>query len=271
MEEQRNLLVSDESIALHSLTSIWTAIIELLDTFCRLAQPVFNSNPDEPNEYDFLDQLEFSTARTNFTKAFLMDLIITSWIKFNRLVKYEDLVKGLPFLCQCQMQTFIRTVLQLASNSNSQSVDSDRNQEAPFGADNLLCDMLQCVLDFTCKPSMMTINLNRFGIIPIEPCYALANESDLAYFVVWHLYSLARVAHDATIKRLVVRCKTMFDETSKVAKKPFETSGGPLSPHQKERLQLLEHMVESWEAFIFQNSTTPTSKQSVDNQNQNQL
>lgn len=254
MEEQRNLLVSDESIALHSLTSIWTAIIELLDTFCRYAQPVFNPNPDQPDEYDFLDQLEFSTARDNFCNALLMDLTITSWIKFNRLVKYDDLIKGQPLLCQCQMQTFLSL---LASNTKT---DDCQNGYGSL-AENPLCDMLHCILDYTCKPSLMTMALNRFAIIPLEPCYALACKSDLAYFVVWHLYSMARVARDATIKRMIVLCRDVFDSSSKIAKEPFETTGNnsALSPHQKERFQLLEYMIKSWEAFIFQNE--PAAKE----------
>jgi hypothetical protein len=251
MEEQRNLLVSDESIVLHTLTSIWTAIIALLESFCSSAQPVFNPNPDEPNEYDFLEQLEFSTARDSFCKALIMDLIITSWIKFNRLVRYDDLVKSHPFLCQCQMQTFLNVISSLTKDTES--------KDCYASDDNLLVDMLQCILDYKCKPSMMTISLNRFAILPLEPCYAQSSQPELAYFVVWYLYSMARIARSIAVKRLVIKCQAIFDDSCKTAKVPFETNNGPLSPHQKERLQLLEYMIKSWEAFIFQNS--PTSAQ----------
>ena len=258
MGDFRSMLVSDESIALHSLVSIWTAIIELLDTICRSAQPVFNPNPDEPDEYDFLDQLEFSTARNNFSRALLMDLTITSWIKFNMLVKYDDLVTAQPLLCQCQMQVFLRLISFLAINLKP--VEGQPETESPVL--NPLRDMLMCILDYTSKPSLMSISVHRFAIIPLEPCYASARKQDLAYFVVWHLYSMARAVRNPAVKQMVAACRNIFDDSAKVARESFETSNGALSPHQKERLQLLEYMTKSWEAFIFSNEPT-TSEQAT--------
>lgn len=243
LEEQRNLLISDESITLHSILSIWTALIEIMNMFWTQAKPVFQTSPDESQEYDFIDQLEFSTARVHFAKALLMDLVITSWIKYERLVKYDDLVKGLPFLCQCHTQTFFCTLSMV--NEATRDDKSSRNNNLQ----GFLSDMLHCILDPECRPSMTTININRFGILPLNLCYASHSQTTLAYFVVWHLYSLARYATDDN-KEQVEQCRPMLERCFKKAQESFlnvqDTTMKPLSPHQEERFKLLFHMISVW-------------------------
>ncbi|CAA3006402.1 Hypothetical predicted protein [Olea europaea subsp. europaea] len=241
LEEQRQLLISDHSITLHSMVSIWTAAIEILKFFCRLAPQVFNSNPEEPDEYDFLDQLEFSSARVRFARALLMDFTITSWIKFNHLVKYEDLIKGLPFLCQCQMKTFFNTLL-LATNAKADETPEDK-------LETFMYDTYHSILDHQCRPSMMTMSARRFGIIPLEPCHAKANQSDLAYFLIWHIYSVSRYAKEDTMKHLIEPAHKILYKSFSIVRGSFIPSSSQvqrLSPHQEERFKLLFYMLSHW-------------------------
>lgn len=236
-EEQRKLLISDESITIHSMTSIWTAILEILNDFCHIAPTVFNPSSNDENhdcdeeEYDFLDRLDFSTARLEIAQTLLMDIIITSWIKFNRLVKYEDLVKSIPFLCPCHMKIFFRT-LDGMTDANVQ----------------ILNELISSVLDYECRPSMMTISARKPGIIPYEPCYANSNPSCLAYFLIWHLYALSTRIKEPVKQSMLLKCNALLQKSLEIVQESFLASltSRRMSPHQQERYKLLFHMVNVW-------------------------
>lgn len=236
-EEHRKLLISEESIAIHSLTSIWTAVIKIISDLCQSAHLVFNSD-QQPQEYDFIGQLEFFTAHLQYTKILLMDMIITSWIKFNRLVKFDDLVNGLPFLCPCHCKVYFRT-LQAASQNVKDT--------------NLLNDMLPLILDHQSKPSMMTHSARRTGIVPQEPCFVGTSSIELAYFIVWHLYSLSRFVSNEQ-RPLVSSCRDILESSFEIAMSLFlptsnhqvTSDGFRLSPNQEERFKLMFLMLNSW-------------------------
>lgn len=234
-EEQRKLLISDESIAIHSLTLIWTAVIKIIDEFRQQSNPVFNTEED-PQEYDFIDQLEFSTSHLQHCKILLMDLTITSWIKFNRLVKFDDLVENLPFLCRCHCRLYFKTLKQA----------SVHNQKAT----NIIAELLPLILDHQSRPSMLTLSVRRAGIVPLEPCYVGSDSIELAYFIVWHLYSLSRLVNNEQ-RPLVGECKPILESSLDTAMKMFlprvtQQQDFRLSPHQGERLKLVLLMLNSW-------------------------
>ena len=237
-EEQRKLLISDESITIHSMTYIWTAILEILNDFCHIAPAVFNASSNNENkdcdeeEYDFLDQLEFSTARLHLAKTLLMDIIITCWIKFNRLVKYDDLVKSIPFLCNCHMKIFFKTL--------------DGMTEANV---HILNELINFVLDYQSQPSMMTISARRPGVIPFNPCYADSNQSCLAYFIIWNLYALSTRVKEPIKQSMLLKCNDIFQRSFEIVQESFLTSlinSKRMSPHQEERYKLLFHMLNVW-------------------------
>lgn len=241
-EEQRKLLISDESITIHSLSTIWSAVLDILNDFCHCAQPLFNpyssgENDDCEQQYDFLDQLEFSTARLSVAKTLLMDLVISSWIKFNRLVKYDDLVRSIPFICPCQVKLFLKI---LEGTKDAYKQEDTRSQ--------LLSDLLSVMLDYQSKPSMMTMSSRRPGIIPPEPCYAAANQSDLAYFLIWHLYALCTRIKSPSEQVLLANCANILEEAFRIVQAAFldSLSARRMSPHQEERFKLLFHMLHIW-------------------------
>ena len=238
-EEHRKLLVSEESIAIHSLTSIWTAIISIVGNFCDAAEKLFNNEQNE-NEYDFIDELEFATTHLQYSKIYLMDMIITSWIKFNRLIKYEDLANGSPFLCQCHFKTYARTLLVCSENGKNLSV---------------LSEMLPLILDHKSKPSMMTHSARRTGVVPLDPCYVNSNQEDLAYFIVWHLYSVSlKLPPKSNLRPILFKCNPIMESCFKLAMRLFMPSPSQplssecfrLSPHQSERFKLILSMLNGW-------------------------
>lgn len=254
MEEQRKLLVSDESIAIHALTSIWTAMLEVLEGFCRQAKFVFitndgtsdelgNDENDDSQDYNYLDDLEFSTSRNMVARIILMDLIISSWIKFNRLVKYDDLVKSIPFLCPCHMKLFLR-ILEGAGESASatQSIEDKTPDEL------ILSDLLSLILDHERKPSLQTMSVRRPNVVPTDPCYASVNRSDLAYFLLWHLHALCPKVRSASGRRMLANCQKLMEKSFIMIRESFicDATIRRLSPHQEERYKLLFHMMNVW-------------------------
>jgi len=249
-EEQRKLLISEESITIHSLTLIWTAMISIMQSFCDFAPKAFAQDGDEQEEdYSFelydISQMEFTTTHQNIIKAFLMDLTITSWYKFNRLVKYEDLLKSLPFLCPCHCRTYYRLFKQ-----------------ASMKDEHLLNDLLESVLNYERRPSMMTMSMRQFSILPQDSPFENYNQQDLAYFIVWHFYSLTKNAkdpdccksfgqgasHGSLLLRAIDLAFGMFkrnQELPMVAGEPTSQQVAPviLSPHQEERFRLMFHML----------------------------
>lgn len=240
-EEHRKLLISDESITIHSLTLIWTAVIYIIDQFCQHANPIFNTE-EEPEEYDFIGQLEFFTSHHQHSKILLMDLTITSWIKFNRLVKFDDLVEALPFLCPCHCKIYLKTLKAMTKDDQKPT--------------NIIRELLSLILDHQSRPSMLTLSARRYGVVPLEPCYVGSDVNELAYFIIWHLYSLSRLVNKEQ-RSLITECKPILESCFDMAMKIFlpresqqqlrcESSDFRLSPHQQERFKLMLLMLNSW-------------------------
>lgn len=235
LEEQQNLFISDESIIIHSLTSIWTATITIMNNFREPSRAMFSEEGEsEADEYNFVDQMEFSTSGYLYARIFVMDLLITSWIQFNRLVKFDDLVKGLPFLCPCHCKAFFTTIKSFGQEDQHK----------------VLAELLPLIIDYQSKPSFMTESIRQCNIVPFEPCYSLCDQQSLAYFVVWNIYAISRIVKQAD-KVMITNCKDILDSSSSIAMKQFEAiteqPGYKLSPHQEERHKLLTHMKFSLE------------------------
>lgn len=236
-KEQMKPLVSDQSITIHSLTCIWSTTIDIMISFDRLArEKIFNEHLIESDDYNFLMQLDFSTAGVEMARLFLMDLIVTSWIKFQRLVKYDDLVKSIPFLCPCHSKQFLATI--------DKALDGRNDGE-------LLCDMLQVVIDHQCRPSLMTQSMKRMDIIPLRPYYLDSDPFGRAYFVVWHLYSLSKVASKESHNDMIKRSLYLLDDCLETINAQFSIAcqqglNHRLSPHQEERFKLVLEMFNYW-------------------------
>lgn len=231
LEEQNKPLVSEESIVIHSLTTVWLAVISMMQSFIEPAREIFKEQLDSP-EYSFLEELEFSTTGPKYLKLQLMDMIITSWIQFNRLVKYEDLLKKLPLLCPCHCKTYLNTFENVRKNEPNQ---------------NFLAQLLPLMLDYRSKPSLLTQSAHQHEIIPQEPSYKDSDQTSLAYFTLWHLYSLSRIIRD-TNKHFLEECEQVIEDSFEITVRQFIPSSQQvtvqLSPHQEERFKLIFVMLD---------------------------
>lgn len=236
LEEQRNPMVSEQSMTVHSLTSIWLSIIELMNYFVTPAKELFKAQLTEDQDYCFIKEMEFWISGPKFARIFIMDFISTSWIQFNRLVKYEDLLKNLPFLCPCHRRTYFR-ILEIATND--------------FSDTEFLLDLLSIPLDSESKPFMLAQSVREISIVPCEPFYDNVPSTQVAYFILWHLFSLSKTANDDKQRELIVTCTKLmeqcFDITIKQFLPPTETaSDHRLSPHQEERFKLIFAMLDNF-------------------------
>lgn len=231
LEEQNKPLVSEESIIIHSLTTIWLAVISMMQSFIEPAREIFKEQLDS-QEYSFLEQLEFATTGPKYLKLQLMDMIITSWIQFNRLVKYEDLLKKLPLICPCHCKTYISTLENIRKNEPNQ---------------NFLAQLLPLMLDYRSKPSFMTQSAHQHEIIPQEPSYKDSDQTSLAYFTLWHLYSLSRIIGD-TNKHFLDEFEQLIEDSFEITVRQFlppsQQATVQLSPHQEERFKLIFVMLD---------------------------
>lgn len=231
LEEQRKPLISEESATIHSLTCIWSGTLKLMAKLKELSCDAFK---DQDDDCDFADTLDVSTCPPLYAEIFLMDMTITSWIQFNRLVKYDDLINSLPFLCPCHAKVYFM-ILNLASKDKTHL--------------RILSEILPLILDYKSKPSVMTQSIRNFDIVPHEPCYSKSDRSDLAYFIVWHLYSLSRKASQ-NISPFLNDCNGILETCLKNALSqfvyPVEDPDFRLSPHKEERFKLILAMVSRW-------------------------
>lgn len=234
LEEQRKPLISEESSTIHSLTCIWSAALKMLAKLKELSSDLFK---DEEDDCSFVETLDVFTCPQLYAEVLLMDMTITSWIQFNRLVRYEDLINGLPFLCPCHAKVYSIT-LNLASKNKTNS--------------RILSDILPLMLDHESKPSVMTQSTKNLDIVPHEPCYAMSDRSDLAYFIIWHLYSLSHRASQST-NPFLPDCYGILETCLKNALRQFapttrdlSTQEFLLSPHKEERFKLLLAMINRW-------------------------
>lgn len=231
LEEQRKPLISEESATIHSLTFVWCSAIQLMARLHELSYDMFK---DKSAEYDFIESLESSTAVFHYSEIFLMDLTIVSWIQFNRLMKYEDLINSSPFLCPCHFKVYIK-ILNVASKNLTNS--------------SIISTITPLIIDYRSKPSALTRSIRSYEMIPFEPFYSKYEQSDLAYFVIWHLYSLSRKVFDE-IKPLLHECSGIMESSLKIAMSQFvpttQTDEFRLSPHQEERFKLIFVMINHW-------------------------
>lgn len=234
LEEQRKPLISEESATIHSLTCIWSATLKMMTKLKELSSDVFKEEEDDCN---FVETLDVYTSPQLYAEIFFMDMTITSWIQFNRLVKYDDLINSLPFLCPCHAKVYFIT-LNLAS----------KNKKNP----RVLSEILPLMLDHQSKPSVMTQSTKNFDIVPYEPCYAMSDRVDLAYFIIWHLYSLSHKASHS-INPFLPDCYGILETCLKIALSQFvpttrdlSTQEFRLSPHKEERFKLLIAMINRW-------------------------
>lgn len=244
LEEQRKPLISEESITIHGLTTIWSATICIMNIFQECSKEVFKDQL-ESGEYNFIKTIEFSSAASKYAKIFLMDLIITSWIQFERLVRYEDLVESLPFLCPCHAKVYF-TTLKIALGEEEKTMQEQ--------SEEMLTQLLALIINHRAEFSMLTQSTKNYDVLPLELCYSDANEENLAYFIVWHLYSLSRIVSD-TYRPLITSCHKLLESSfGKTMKQfiPLKSSIGEqqckarLSPHQEERFRLVFVMLDSW-------------------------
>ena len=245
--EHRKLLVSEESITIHTLITIWLANLELIKRTCGFATKVFeNQSGTSEDNFDLINQLEFSTFDAQLNKVLVMDFIVTSWIRFNRLAKYEELAEGLPLLCPCNFRSFQRILKEAIAKAAS-------NQ-------TMLADLLPLILDYESKPSMMTISSRRIGVVPQVPCYTDSHLKERCFFIVWFLCSCSRILKDHTVKPMLANCndilvssldnalKMFLQQTSPTEQqqRPTTPSSSKLSPYQEETLRLLLVLVDTW-------------------------
>lgn len=230
-EEQNKPLISEESIVIHSLTTVWLAVISIMQSLIEPAREIFKEQLDT-QEFSFIEQLDFSTAGPKHTRLLLMDLVITSWIQFNRLVKYDDLLKKLPFLCPCHCRTYLATL---------EATHKDSTDE------NFLATILPLIVDFKSKPSLITQNIRHHEIVPQQPFYGESDQSCLAYFVIWHIYSVSRIICD-TSRHLIQDCGQLIEDFFDITIRQFaplsQQETAHLSPHQEERFKLLFVMLD---------------------------
>lgn len=236
IEEQRKLMISEESITIHSLTSIWSATIELLNSLHKPAQVIFKDQDSNQIDDSLINSLEFATLGLLYSRVQMMDMIITSWIQFNRLMRFDDLVQKTPFLCRCHTRVFTN-IWQIASKSGA--------------CQNLLPDLLSVVDDYQSNPSLTTRSLRRYDVVPHEPRYKSADRASLNYFIIWFLYSLNKVIGESEpMKCLLNQCKETLESSLEVTLEQFvpksQSSNGKLSPHQEERFKLIFLMINHW-------------------------
>lgn len=248
-EEQLKPLISEQSITIHSMNSIWTATISIMQSFSDAIKELFKEQLEQ-DEYSYIEDLDFASAGRKYAKIFLMDMIFLSWVKFNRLVKLDDLITSSPFLCPCNKRVFINT-LQISSKEDC----SDKSFS--------LSEMLPYVMDYSVKSQMLAFGSRNHEIAPLEPHYAEADKQSRAYFVSWYLFALLHALKNSNHSDLLKNCTPMMDSCLKIVlkqavdsvKSTSQASAAPsspqnstiiLSPHQEERFKFLFVIIDAW-------------------------
>lgn len=225
LEERRKPLISPESTTIHALALIWSNTIIIMDRIREQSKLLFSE------EYDFINELDPNKASLHYSKIFLMDMTLVSYILFDRLAKYEELKKGTPFLCPCQNKTYFMVLKRMADMSGK-------------GTD-LLVDNLSILL----KESWpQTDCLRNQDIVPIEPCIKNSTSENLANFIFWHLYGLSHFSTE-TNRYLLSGCSSLRYASLNIALKQFISGAEKdflLSPLQEERFKLIFHIVNWW-------------------------
>lgn len=247
LEEQRKPLISDESIAIHTLSFIWIHAINILGDFHDMTLLTFK---EELVEDVTIRKLDFFSALFQYTKIYHMDLTLTSWMQFNRLVKYDDLKGANPFLCACQETSYFTTMIV-----------PDIDKDAPKDS---ISNMLTLILSY--NEDVAYDSLRHYDILPYEPCFKTASTAQLSYFAVWHLYCLSNRWPENGSKKgskrvpsrdMLSGCSDVIDNVLNTVLQQFiPTSSNSqqvspqehilLSPHQQERFKLLFVMLNDW-------------------------
>lgn len=223
LEERRKPLISPESTAIHISTHYWSDVISILDRLRQQSKTVFS------DEHDFICELDFNTASHNYCRVFLLDLTLMSYVLFDRLAKFEDLKRGFPFLCPCQLKTYYRTLRKLYSLA-------DNNP-------SVLYENLATLLRIQDGLWPQTDSLRFQDVIPMEPCFRDSPIENLASFVFWHLYGLEKYSKEEDMI-LLAKCSRLKLIVLKKLLNQFDTGANTaheyfLSPFQEERLKLI--------------------------------
>lgn len=185
-EDHLKPMATDQSIFVHSLSSIWSLVIQLMHSFEAPGRNVIFKEQlaSSSEDYMFLEEMDFIVASRRHARIFLMDLIGTSWIKFNQLVKLDHLIKSSPFLCPCAGRRFIETLDYALIGESGR-------------AENIILELLNIISDIRAKPSLTTASIRRPDLIPLDgPLSREICECDpqtRAYFIIWHVYSLSQL------------------------------------------------------------------------------
>lgn len=236
LEEQLKPFISEHSVTIHALTTIWSATVEIMNSFRGPAKQIFENQPqiDDGDEFEnFVDYLDFSTTGIHYAKILLMDLIITSCVQFERSSRLDELIKGLPFLCPCHTKLYLK-IVQTASDNKSDL--------------KLLVQMLNSILDYHNNPSMITDNARKIDILPSDSFIMHFDRETLAYFVLWHLCTLARIVNESYLP-LILSCQKILENSFDIAMKQFFPKNqrvAMLSPHQQERFKLMFLLLNRW-------------------------
>lgn len=244
LEEQIKPFISDESTTIHCLSLIWVYSIYIMSKFRQPACELFKKELEEDLVGSF-KRMDFFTIGDKYSNIFLMDLIMTSWYQFNRLIKYEDLVSGIPLLCPCQVKLYYEMLSKVSSNTE--------NSSSPTTL--MLAQLLPLIVDVKHNFSAQAQDIRHHNIMPHELCYKEADGSQLAYFIIWHLYAISLNAPSETVKTLISSCSEVIENHLILAFQQFippahdaQQMAPPaqLSPHQEERFKLLLLMLNHW-------------------------
>lgn len=195
-EDFMNPMTSDQSIFLHSLGSIWSFIIHVMKLFELPAKSIvykvqFESQDDD---YSFLEEMDFMCGARKHARIFLMDLICLSWLKFNHLVKLEDLIKTHPLPCLCSTNRYFATIklaMDPRMNEATRNIEYSTCDLSSASNEELLSKFLHLVLYPDSKPSLKTASLQDLDIIPLDPPFRCSDLYTRSYFILWHIYSLS--------------------------------------------------------------------------------
>lgn len=242
LKEQHKSLISNESIVIHSLVEIWSASIEIMRSFRASAEELFDKE-FQSEDYNFIKESDFYTLSTKYSQIFLADLIITAWFQFNRLVKYNDFLKGLTFLCPCNGKTFSR-ILRIILDD---------------GDNEFLLKLLASIREndkYSCDSTMLqTETIREMNTIPMLPCYSRIDDKVLAYFRIWFIYSLLRILSKSTEEgdlKILAKCDTILLSAFDTVMQQYIPAPNSdkhtfrLSPNQEEKFKLMFAMLDRW-------------------------
>lgn len=267
-EDQHRVLQSNSSIILHCITAIWTFAIKSFNCIFLPFEDILLNRSDisgevvsSPNHGDNIET-NLKLALQNFgisdcfeqskmmTHTLTMDLLVTSWFKYNRLMRGDDLLEGTPFLCACNDKLFKHLMPMLNDTCQTTEIDNRRQQSL-----SILPSLLELFMRIPLK-DVKTVDQNHLrlsNVMSFVQHFNSDSEESRAYFVVWHLYALQRVVRQDPQMRetglaMIRECRHLFTYSYGIALKPYASSS--ISPHNSERMLVLHEMKEVLQCII---------------------